>query len=206
MNAILRFLRTTLILAVLVVAGAIAYAYSGWYDISVGTGHNPITHWYLETLRERSVERRAAGIEVPPLNGPDMMQTGARAYNQACAGCHGRPGREPRDTWDPAPPPLTRMNNDPAETFWVVRNGIKMSAMPAIAEERINDETVWAIAAFLSDAPRFTEGEYRELVEPPPEPEPEPEAESESESPDDAASEGDAPENDQQDEAAGGDS
>lgn len=191
MNAILRFLKTTLILAVLVVAGAIAYAYSGWYDVSVGTGHNALTHWYLETVRDRSIERRAAGIEVPPLDGEEMMQTGARAYNQACAGCHGRPGREPRDSWDPRPPPLTRMNNDPAESYWVVRNGIKMSAMPAISEDRINDEMVWAIAAFLTDAPRLTEGEYRELVEPPPEPEPEPEPDAGSESPDEDAEGGD---------------
>ena len=215
MNAILRFLKTTLILAVLVVAGAIAYAYSGWYDVSVGTGHNAITHWYLETVRDRSIERRAAEIEVPSLNGAEMMQSGARAYNQGCAGCHGRPGRDPRDTWDPPPPPLTRMNNDPAETFWVVRNGIKMSAMPAIAEDRINDEMVWAIAAFLADAPRLTEGEYRELVEPPPEPEPEPEPEAEAESTGENADAGndagseeggdDAPENEEQDDAGNGD-
>lgn len=176
MQAVKRFLRTTLILAVAVIGGAIAYAYSGLYDVSVGIGHNPLTQWYLNTVRERSIARRAAGIEVPPLPGQDRIQAGAIAYDQGCAGCHGRPGRPPRDTWDPAPPALTRGQPDPAATFWVVRNGIKMSAMPAIPAERIDDSTLWNIIAFLQTAASLTEGEYRQLVEPPPAPEPEPES------------------------------
>lgn len=175
MKTIGRFIRTVLILAIIVVGAAIAYAYSGHYDISVGSGHAPWTAWYLETLRHRSIESRAADIEVPDLDGPEMMQAGAMAYDETCAGCHGRPGREPSDSFEPRPPALTRGQADPAELFWVVRNGIKMSAMPSIGENRVSDEQVWQIAAFLQDASRLTEGEYRELIKPP-EPEPEPEA------------------------------
>lgn len=179
MRTIGTFIRTVLILAVIVIGAAIAYAYSGHYDISVGTGHTPWTNWYLETLRHRSIETRAADIEVPDLDGADMMEAGAVAYDQSCAGCHGRPGRDPSSGFDPRPPALTRGQPDPAELFWVVRNGIKMSAMPRFGEDRVSDEQVWQIAAFLQTASGLTEGEYRELVEPP-EPESEQEAESEA--------------------------
>jgi len=180
MKAIGMFIRTVLILAVIVIGAAIAYAYSGHYDISVGSGHMPWTNWYLETLRNRSIESRAADIEVPDLDGTEMFEAGAVAYDNACAGCHGRPGRDPSDGFEPRPPALTRGQPDPAGLFWVVRNGIKMSAMPRIGENRVSDEQVWQIAAFLQDASRLTEGEYRELVEPPEaEPETQPEAAAE---------------------------
>lgn len=178
MSAITRFVKTTLILFVLVVVGAIAYAMSGLYDISVGSGHNPLTHWYLETVRDRSIERRSTAIDVPPLDAPDMVRLGAIAYDNSCAGCHGRPGRPPRDRWEPAPPALTRSQGNPAAIFWVVRNGIKMSAMPAYPEQQLDDSTVWNIVAFLQTASSLTEGEYREMVVPPPEPEPQQEPET----------------------------
>ena len=174
MRAISRFLKTALLLTVIVIGGAIVYAYSGYYDVSVGTGHNAVTHWYLATLRNNSIKQRAAELEVPALDNEEMIRAGAVSYDQGCAGCHGRPGREPSDSFDPRPPALTRYAHDPAFTFWVVRNGIKMSAMPARGEERMPDEQVWEVAAFLQDASRLTEGEYRELVEPEPEPAPEP--------------------------------
>ena len=172
MKVIKHFFWTLVFLLVVVIGGAIAYAYSGWYDVSVGSGHTAPVHWYLNTLRYNSIKRAAADIRVPPLDESGMVETGAQAYDRACAGCHGRPGRDPSDSWEPAPPALTRQQWDPAMLFWVVRNGIKMSAMPKISAERIGDDAVWQIAAFLREAPGLTEGEYRMMVEPP-EPEPE---------------------------------
>ncbi|MFW5927480.1 MAG: c-type cytochrome [Wenzhouxiangella sp.] len=181
MKAIGRFIRTVLILAVIVIGAAVAYALSGHYDVSVGSGHTALTNWYLETVRDRSIGRRAAEIEVPDLTDPDMIEAGAVAYDQACAGCHGRPGRDPSGNFEPRPPALTRGRPDPARTYWVLRNGIKMSAMPRIDENRLGDEEAWAAIAFLQNASSLTEGEYRDLVEQP-EPEEEPaEADEEEE-------------------------
>lgn len=174
MKAIGRFIRTILILAVLVIGGAIAYAFSGHYDVSVGSGHTAVTNWYLETLREHSIERRTAELEVPDLTDPEMIEAGAVAFDESCSGCHGRPGRDPSDSFDPRPPALTRGQPDPAGVFWVTRNGIKMSAMPARGEDRMSDEVIWTIAAFLQTASSLTEGEYREMIEPEEELEPEP--------------------------------
>ena len=179
MKAITRFLKTALVLAVIVIGGAIAYAYSG-YLRRVG-GHRPQRrHPLVPRHAAQQFDRaRAAELEVPPLDDEEMIRAGAVSYDQGCAGCHGRPGREPSNSFDPRPPALTRHAHDPAMTFWVVRNGIKMSAMPARGEDRMPDEQVWEVAAFLQDASRLTEGEYREMVEPPPEVEPVPEPEPE---------------------------
>lgn len=154
----------TLIIALLVVVGAaIAYAYSGWYDVSVGSGHNALTGWYLETVRERSVERRAADLTVPDdLSSDVRVQAGAGHYREMCAGCHGRPGRGPTDRFDPAPPALARHAEDPAEAFVVIRNGIKMSAMP---KHTGHDETaIWDIVAFLQALPELSPSEYEAMM------------------------------------------
>lgn len=186
MKSIARYLKTALVLAVIAIGGAIAYAWTGWYDLSVGSGHTAPVQWYLNAVRANAIERAAADIQVPPLDEPEMFEAGAMAYDNACAGCHGRPGRDPSDSWEPAPPALTRHAWDPAELFWVVRNGIKMSAMPKIGPERVGDEQVWQIAAFLQEASSLTAGEYRELTEPPPEP-------AEEEAAEEEAGEGEAP-------------
>lgn len=140
-------------------AALVAYAYSGMYSVAVGTGHNAVTRWYLSTLRERSIETRAGDLSVPAdLDSAERVLAGAGHYSQMCAGCHGRPGREPTDHFDPAPPPLYHHAEEPAEAFWVVKNGIKMSAMPQHQDH--SDEDIWNIVAFLQRLPQLSADDY----------------------------------------------
>ncbi|MDX1626922.1 MAG: cytochrome c [Wenzhouxiangellaceae bacterium] len=173
MKTVKHVLYTALVLIVLTIGGLLAFAYSGVYDVSVGSGHNPVVGWFLSTVRHNSIDRASAGIEVPPLDDATMVESGARLYDQACAGCHGRPGRPPSESFGPRPPAITRHAHGPAYNFWAVRNGIKMSAMPKRGPESMSDEEVWQVVAFLERASALTEGEYRQMVEPPP-PEPGP--------------------------------
>ena len=50
----------------------------------------------------------------------------------------------------PSPPDLlsAARQNEPAEVFWIVKNGVKMTGMPAFGKTQ-SDEQIWAIAAFL---------------------------------------------------------
>ena len=48
------------------------------------------------------------------------------------------------------------------DIFWVVKNGIKMTGMPAYGPTH-EDETIWAIAIFLDRSRNLSEAEYREL-------------------------------------------
>lgn len=59
-----------------------AFACSGHYDVSVGTGHTAVTNWFLSTVRHNSIERRAAELEVPPLDDEDMFRAGSVSYEQ----------------------------------------------------------------------------------------------------------------------------
>lgn len=160
----MKTIRALIIFIVVLLGGVVAYAYSGWYDVSVGSGHNAVTEWYLETLRERSIESRAATIPVPALDDPAMVRAGAIHYDDGCAGCHGKPGAEPSDSFEPAPPALARHAEEPAEAYWIIQNGIKMSAMP-IKGRGHSEEEVWSIVAFLQELPNLTADEYAAMVE-----------------------------------------
>ncbi|MFN7027479.1 MAG: c-type cytochrome, partial [Pseudorhizobium sp.] len=85
-----------------------------------------------------------------------------------CAGCHGAPGVPQSPVVEEMVPSPPRLEEKVAEwsdeeLFWIVKNGIKFSGMPAWpAQER--DDEVWAQVAFLRTLPGLTRDEYAQLA------------------------------------------
>jgi len=158
-----------LFVAVLILASGafLAYIYSGVADVAATTPEGFVTRWVLGTLRERSIATRISGIQVPPLTDPKMIENGFMHYEEDCAGCHLAPGIETSDLragLNPRPPALARTvpYSTPAELFWITKNGIKMTAMPAWSQTH-DDATIWAIVAFLEKLPSMTPAEYQAI-------------------------------------------
>jgi len=86
--------RLILGLAGAALAGALAFAWSGLYSVAASTGHYPFFRQFLAFALHQSVETHSAGIQVPPLDDPAMVQRGAGHYQGGCAPCHGAPGQE----------------------------------------------------------------------------------------------------------------
>jgi len=155
--------------ALLIVAagGAVAFIYSGLYDISATDQHLRPTYYAIKKTMERSVERRAKDIEVPPLGAPAQLERGLSLFREHCVQCHGAPGVPPEPFalgLTPLPTPLARSGLDrtPAELFWVVKHGIKMTGMPAW-EFRFAEEDLWAVVAFVKQLPLLSPRAYSEL-------------------------------------------
>jgi len=137
--------------------------FSGTYPVAVGTDHVAPIGRLLETARERSVAVRASDVTVPgDLDTPERIAAGAGHYDSMCAGCHGRPGREPAGVFDPAPPALYQRRVAPREAFWVVKHGLKMTAMPSHLDH--SDAENWDTVAFVRALPGMTEDEYAKLT------------------------------------------
>jgi len=155
------------VLAALAVLAAVVGAvfYAGVYDISATDQHLAPTYWLLDTGMRRSVKQRAAQITVPDLAQAGQIQRGLALYRQHCVQCHGAPGVAPERFalgMTPAPANLvyTAREWPPAEIFWVVKEGIKMTGMPAW-KFRMTDEDIWAIVSFMRELPRLSPEEYR---------------------------------------------
>ncbi len=156
--------------AVIVIAilGGLGFVYSGVYHVGATDRHWDLTYWLLQTARARSIEAHAAGIRVPPgLDDQDKLVIGTEHFAAHCAVCHGAPGVPKGDIARglyPQPPDLANAARqfNPAELFWIVKNGIKMSGMPGWSNH--SDEELWATVAFLEKLPGMTQEEYAKLV------------------------------------------
>lgn len=139
--------------------GGLLFVAAGGMPIAASEGHWSATRMFLKFVMRRSVSTSTVGIEVPPLDDPAMALKGAGHYATSCMPCHGAPGH-PRPLvvrrMVPEPPYLPALVDtlQADELFWVVKHGIKYTAMPAwVAQER--DDEVWAMVAFLQRLPRL---------------------------------------------------
>jgi len=154
--------------------GAIVY-YGGFVDVSADTPHETIMFKFIEEARERSVERQARDI-MPPgdLSDPGRVVRGAGNYHAMCANCHLSPGvsnTEIRRGLYPVPPDLTKGSIEPrpsnmesARRFWVIKHGIKASAMPAWSKGGVGDVAIWDLTAFLNRLPALSREQYQSMV------------------------------------------
>ncbi|TAN04283.1 MAG: cytochrome c [Rhodanobacteraceae bacterium] len=162
----MRFIYALIFWIVIAIIAFFAFAFSGVYQVGADVPHWPITRHAIGMVREHAVERRIADIKPPPLNDPALVKLGAEHYSEMCVGCHLAPGvghSELRDGLYPKPPNLTRFAPDPAEAFWIIKHGLKMTAMPAWGETH-DDHTLWAIVAYLQKQPRMSAVEYHLLT------------------------------------------
>jgi mono/diheme cytochrome c family protein len=157
------------ILLVLVIgaAGGAVFVTTGVFNVSAVYQDPKPIHWLVTKVREYSIERRAEPIAVPDLAEHDMVASGASAYGEMCAGCHGAPGRDPfvgaRDM-NPPPPDLAELvtEQEPGELFWAIKNGIRMTGMPAWGQTH-SDEEIWQLVAFVDELPGLTAADFRKL-------------------------------------------
>jgi len=161
------FFKGLLGLALLVLFVGLITMFSGVIDVGATNPHNPLTQFVLSTAMDNSVRHHAKGIKAPPLNDPDMVMDGFRHYREMCVECHLAPGIESseiRKGLMPEPPKLQESVEEwqPNELFWVVKNGVRMTGMPAWGPTH-SDQKIWAIVAFLEKLPHMTAEQYKEM-------------------------------------------
>jgi mono/diheme cytochrome c family protein len=162
--------RLSLIIAALLAAlaiGAALFVGSGIYNIGADDHHTKIVLAIIEQLRERSIAVRARAIDPPNLEDPTRIGAGAERYAALCVGCHLAPGVTKSDIRTglyPHPPNLAQeATRDAQRTFWTVKHGIKMSAMPAWGKT-LDDAGIWDLVAFVRQMPAMTPETYQQLA------------------------------------------
>ena len=165
-----KFLGAFIALVLLAVAAAAGIVYSGVYNIGADDPHWGVTSKVLETLRSRSVEKRAANVQVPAnLQDEKVILKGAGQYAAMCTSCHLAPGMKPTELsrgMYPRPPNLSQVRVEPKVAYTAIKHGIKMSGMPAWGGPH-GDEQVWSLVAFLSRLPELSPQEYQKMLQSP---------------------------------------
>jgi len=160
-----------LTLAGLILLGLLAVQL-GAYNFAATDHHWRVTQALIDWARDRSVDVRSEDIQAPNLNDDDLIARGAGEYEEMCTGCHLKPGMEPtelaRGLYPHAPVFYkfrgTVDEDEYPEFFWVIKNGLKMTGMPAWGLTH-DDQRIWSMAAFVSQLPGMTPAQYEQWVE-----------------------------------------
>jgi mono/diheme cytochrome c family protein len=88
---------------------------------------------------------------VPPTE--ENLIAGMEIYTQMCAKCHGQPNAGPSIYGGSFYPPAPQLAGHPpeyteAEIFWVVKHGIRNTAMLAWGRQ-LSDDNIWQVVSFL---------------------------------------------------------
>jgi len=156
------------IFGILVLSGmgiGLALIYSGIINVAATNPHSALTDWVLSTASDNSIHYQAKNIKAPALNDTVMINDGFAHYREMCMGCHLAPGiksSEIRQGLMPQPPKLQEAATEwtAAELFWVIKNGIKMTGMPAWGPSH-SDKKIWDIVAFVKQLPTMTTAQYK---------------------------------------------
>jgi mono/diheme cytochrome c family protein len=167
-NATKTSLVTAVTLAAFAIGGGAVFVGSGVYDIGADDHHTKPVLALIERLRERSIEARARTIDVPQIEDPRRIAAGAERYAALCVGCHLAPGVAKSDIRAglyPHPPSLAQEEvRDSRRSFWTIKHGIKMSAMPAWGKS-LDDAAIWDIVAFVRKLPQMSPETYQQLAQ-----------------------------------------
>ena len=155
------------LLGVLLLSG-VAFVYFGIYNIAADDPHTRVVYATLDKLRDRSIEARAKDIEVPgDLSSPERIARGAGLYQEMCVSCHLGPGVEPSELsqglYPQAPKLAEHGAHAPGEMFWIIKHGVKLSAMPAWGKTH-PDPLIWDMVAFLKKLPAMSPTQFKASI------------------------------------------
>jgi len=144
------------------------FIYMGVYNIGADAPHSKLIYSMFDELRERAIANYSRDIRPPAdLNNPKRIAAGAGLYNEMCTGCHLGPGLERSELslglYPPAPELARSTNRSAAEQFWIIKHGVKMSAMPAWGKTH-DDQLIWDMVAFIGQLPKLSPEQYKAAV------------------------------------------
>lgn len=165
----MKLLVAAIIILVVFALVGFGFMYAGIYNVAASEPHTRFVFWVLSTTMENSVRARADRVQVPQDFEARVTDEGVRHYRLMCETCHGAPGVEPSETGkglNPEPPELNEEAEkwSPAELFWIVKHGVRMSGMPAFGKTR-SDEALWRIVSFVKKLPEIKPAEYKQLAQ-----------------------------------------
>ncbi len=141
---------------------------TGRYDVAARRPPDAMDK-FGDWVKSRSVPARAGDQKVPGVGDAASVRKGLEHYATNCLPCHGAPGIEGMEFHEGMFPPPPEIGGQQVqhwsdgELFWIVKNGIRMTGMPAFGASHY-DEEIAQIVAFVRHVPKIS-SEERETLE-----------------------------------------
>jgi thiosulfate dehydrogenase len=157
----MKFLLGFLFAIVLIAGGGWLYLKFGHLPVAASDAAFPLEEAIVKVPLHARIDRE---MQQPPFpTSEDAFEQGASIYKEECADCHGLPG-QPVDyaKWMyPKAPQLWQKHaknsvvgvsdDEPGETFWKVKNGIRLTGMPSY-QHILSDAEIWDVSLLLKNA------------------------------------------------------
>ena len=157
------------VLVVLLVAGGVGafLVHTGRLPIAATTPPDLVDRIAM-TAKFEAVRRGGNGLQVTLPTDAASLAEGREHYVENCLPCHGAPGvkrAEFAQGMNPTPPDIdgALQTYTDAQLFWVIKNGIRATGMPAFGVNHKDDE-IAAIAAFVRHTPKLSPDERKALA------------------------------------------
>jgi mono/diheme cytochrome c family protein len=118
------------------------------------------TETFIASKAKHYLVRRASRVGIPPplTEMQAGITEGDKLFGTECSECHGDNGRRPTDAGRWMYPRAADLgsvevqNYSDRELFWIVKNGVRLSGMPAFGRVE-SDEHIWNLVHFVRTLP-----------------------------------------------------
>ena len=124
-----------------------------------------IEAWFARAARSASIPAAARTRANPAPNTPSTLAEAMAHWADHCATCHANDGSGDTElgkrTYPPAPDmrlPATQQLTD-GELFYIIENGIRLTAMPAWGGGPLDERESWKLVHFIRHLPQLTDAE-----------------------------------------------
>lgn len=152
----------------------LAYMKFGHLPVAVSDAAFPFERAITHTALDARIDRDTRGLQPAVAAGPETFAAGVPLYVQKCSYCHGLPGKPStmKDAEYPSAPQLFNKHrngvvgvsdDEPSETYWKIKNGIRLSGMPSYQKE-LSDTQMWQLAQTLANADKLPSDTQQQLA------------------------------------------
>jgi len=129
-----------------------------------------LERWVARAARSAALPSNARALKNPVVSSPGVLADAQEHWADHCAACHANDGSGDtqlgKRTYPPAPDmrlAATQQMTD-GELFYIIQNGIRLSAMPAWGGGSGHDEQdSWKLVDFIRHLPQLTVEEKQEM-------------------------------------------
>lgn len=155
--------------AFVVVGGVIAAVLAIHHGFSARDNPSAMEALAAKTMRRLAVPSRAKNMKNPVPNTPDNLHAAMAHWADHCAFCHANNGSGETEVGKNLYPKVPDMrladtqNLTDGELYYTIKNGIRLTGMPAWGEMGDADVDSWKLVIFIRHLPNLTAEEEAEM-------------------------------------------
>jgi mono/diheme cytochrome c family protein len=121
------------------------------------------------TMRDMAIPSRYNAMKNPVIVTPEVIHEGMAHWADHCATCHANNGSGDTmygRTMYPRPPDMRQKDTQEmsdGELYYTIKNGVRLSGMPAFGDPADDDLDSWKLVAFIRHLPSLSDQDEMEM-------------------------------------------